>query len=172
MLQRSGSPRSCTKPDDFSSSDANSHERQNGESRSVPATQPTRRSRDRCYRTRSFQVVAIPCKPRPEHSTGLRSGDNVRANSQATAQNRNPYYMRMRQRNGSFRLHTKPATKQSLLHLLSNPAMLESQLLYQPSYATEPAIISAQLCYRASCVPLASERWFSYDTDAARTCCS
>ena len=83
MLQSSASPRSCTKPDDFQSSDANPHERQNGEGRSVAATQPTTQCLDRCYRTRYFQMVAFLVKSRPQHSTSFREWNNFRPNSQA-----------------------------------------------------------------------------------------
>ena len=143
MLQSSGCPRGCTKPDDFSSSDANSHERQNGKSRSVPTTQPTRRSRDRCYRTRSFQVVALPCQPGSQHSKSFRYWNNIRPSSQAREQNRNPYHTcGFCGAMGHFD-PTQSWLQNAACHIVL--AMLQSQLCYRASYYISPAMLQSQL---------------------------
>merc|ERR1712197_279326 len=48
--------------DDVAPNSANPRDRQDGESESVATTQPTRGSRIRCYRTRSFQMMAVSLK--------------------------------------------------------------------------------------------------------------
>ena len=145
MLQSSASPRSCTKPDDFQSSDANPHERQNGEGRSVAATQPTRRCLDRCYRTRYFQMVAFLVKSRPQHSKSFREWNNFRPNSQARRQDWTPHgTYGFVSAGGHFDITQSWLQAHSLLHLFSRCIAL----LQTGSYciSISPAMLQSQLC--------------------------